>query len=341
MAVCQIDNPKREVLGSAGHTSFTNSGSSYSWNVGEPFIGTAISVSGKVLTQGFEQPDLLFQSCFDFYVTKDIDCNNVTGSYVVILTIAGGYPSQPNNGYLVTSTHPGGYNGIIYGSFVDGPFPNASGYNYTIQVLDNLDCSQSISQEIVDCAPTPITLLSFDGKVKKDGNSLFWETASEIDCDFYELFRSIDGDNFEKIHSTECLGNNSTTTTLYDFLDLDVPNGYTYYQLHQFDVSGEMHLSNVVILYREKSNESPMGAIAVYPNPVSDILNVNFDPEHLYQFTLRVYDVSGKAIYEKYVSDLDGQMTVNLSHLPNGLYMVSFYNLANKLLQANSIRKIK
>ncbi len=338
----QSTTPKRDVLGSAGQTSIAPDGSSCSWNVGEPFIGTAISPSGKILTQGFEQPDLLFQSCFDFYVSHNVDCNDVSGNFVVIFTLSGGYPSQPNNGYLVTSSHIGGFNGIIYGSFVDGPFPSNTGYSYHIQVLDNPDCYFDVTQEIVECSTTPITLLNFDGIVKSDGNSLFWDVANEINCDFYELHRSTNGIDFMKIYATNCHGDANAMTTHYDYLDESAPWGYSYYQLKQFDTDGTFVNSDIVTLYRSKNENNNPISFGVFPNPASEIVNMNFDPELIQNFTLNIVDVSGRLLFIKTATqELDGSLSLNISHLPDGIYLFTFYDNLNELIQTTSVRKIK
>ena len=71
----------------------------------------------------------------------------------------------------------------------------------------------------------------------------------------------------------------------------------------------------------------------VYPNPTSDLLNINitqFTPQNL---NCEIYNANGQLV--KAIKQLDFQNTISLSDLANGMYVVKVYNG-----EVNAIKKI-
>jgi hypothetical protein len=93
-------------------------------------------------------------------------------------------------------------------------------------------CDWTISNWVT--TPLPVELSNFYGITLSDYNAIRWETASEMDNDYFEILKSYDGENFEIIGEVNGVGY-SQETNYYQFNDSDIRSGIVYYQLEQVD----------------------------------------------------------------------------------------------------------
>ena len=121
-----------------------------------------------------------------------------------------------------------------------------------------------LTVEVCLDAPLPIELMDF--QVKKEGrNSLiYWETASEINNDGFEIQKSNDGLHWEKLVWVEGNGT-SDTPQHYSFIDAEPYQGLNYYRLRQMDFDGTETFSDVKVLNFKSNGEK----VFIFPNPVS------------------------------------------------------------------------
>lgn len=61
--------------------------------------------------------------------------------------------------------------------------------------------------------------------------------------------------------------------------------------------------------------------VKIYPNPVNDILNIKLD-RLLSEFSIEIFDVSGKVIFSSYKFLNNDLVSLNLSHLSSSMYML-------------------
>lgn len=89
----------------------------------------------------------------------------------------------------------------------------------------------------VGASPLPVELLSFKAKYISKGVELKWSTASEINNDFFKIYKSLDGINYEFL--TQVSGN-GTTSQIHDYsiLDREITGKIIYYKLVQIDYDG-------------------------------------------------------------------------------------------------------
>lgn len=112
--------------------------------------------------------------------------------------------------------------------------------------------------------PLPVTLLSFNARVTGQGISLYWATSSEINNDRFEIERSVDGTDFQKIG--EVPGNGDSREVInYDYVDNFPPLGRIYYRLRQVDIDGAFEYSKVLAIDNDQYSESL--EVMLYPNP--------------------------------------------------------------------------
>ncbi len=258
-------------------------------------------------------------SCDDFEAIAEVICLDGP-DYNLIISHAGGTPGS--EGYLITNNLTGetlvnnfGNNTLI------GPFNVGTGYDVTISVIANPDCSLSFSSQSIDCTVTSVELLSFDGKVETDFNDVYWTTASEQDADYFILEKSLDGVRFEQIGQVNTLGN-SNIQQHYNYADSDVAPGIAYYRLLEVDQFGETRIvSQVISLIRDAK---PFSILNVAPVPASSTVSINYQVESNSAVSLTVYDITGKLIYSSELKAQEGlnQINLDISQYSVGTYFV-------------------
>jgi hypothetical protein len=117
----------------------------------------------------------------------------------------------------------------------------------------------------------PVTGMELSAtKTKANTALLTWLTYTEINNSHFEIERSKNGVHFETIGKVEGQGN-STETNHYRFEDQNPDTGMKYYRIRQVDLDGTTAHSRIVNLYFEDHTKE----LVVYPNPASDMLNLN------------------------------------------------------------------
>ncbi|MEX1191798.1 MAG: hypothetical protein WEA99_07465 [Brumimicrobium sp.] len=106
----------------------------------------------------------------------------------------------------------------------------------------------------IDCIALPVNLISFSGESKEKYNQINWVTGAEVNNDYFDVERSTDGYNFNKIGTVDGAGN-SIEATEYKFLDYDQRIGTTYYRLRQYDFDGKFKLHEKIISISHNDNK--------------------------------------------------------------------------------------
>ncbi len=92
--------------------------------------------------------------------------------------------------------------------------------------------------------PLPIQLIKFEAKSSSDKVIIQWETAVEMDNDYFIVERSFDGVHFSPITRVNGAGN-STHLIHYSSEDQQYANGINYYRLIQSDFNGKETISKI------------------------------------------------------------------------------------------------
>jgi hypothetical protein len=170
----------------------------------------------------------------------------------------------------------------------------------------------------------PVTLTSFTGEKRGSANRLTWNTATEINNAGFELQRSTDGRNFSQLAfvKTRAVNGNSTLPTSYTYDDVAPLKGGNYYRLKQVDINGRATFTNVVLLKGDKATN--VQVLALYPNPVKDLLNVKVESPAIQQATLVITDAAGKVVIKQPVQLLAGETSLQLpaTRLAQGTYFI-------------------
>ncbi|MAT39965.1 MAG: hypothetical protein CL946_10220 [Ectothiorhodospiraceae bacterium] len=139
---------------------------------------------------------------------------------------------------------------------------------------------------------TPIELAAFTARV--DGNNnvmLTWKTVSETSNAGFEVQRSADGEQFEKIGFVQ--GNGTTTLPqLYTFTDKI--DEVTYYRLKQIDYDGTYEYSNII--QAQPAVPVRLDLAQNYPNPFSESTSIAFTLPSAGDVELAIHDPLGRLV---------------------------------------------
>ena len=164
-------------------------------------------------------------------------------------------------------------------------------------------------------AVLPITLSGFFANRTKDNEvRVSWQTAVEKNNAYFDIERSEDGKTFRSIGEVKGKGNTSSGFS-YSFMDEKPAQGNNYYRLKQTDYDGSFEYSHILTV----NNKSKEDRFVVAPNPVGDILNIEYLGRNNDIRSIEIYDVFGKLLYQ--VSNDLQENEINTSNLQSGTYI--------------------
>jgi hypothetical protein len=174
----------------------------------------------------------------------------------------------------------------------------------------------------IDLNILPLSWLSFDAKRNGDDAVLKWNTQSEIRNEYFDIERSIDGFNFQSV-GTQKAKMQSYEEKQYEWRDekaaLAAP--LLYYRLKQVDMDGQFSYSKIRSV---RFDENALNFVA-FPNPFSDVVEVNFYTEKAEDVQIDITDVSGRSLrqfsFRWHAGGLSEKLDV--SELPAGVYVFS------------------
>ncbi|MEI6817105.1 MAG: T9SS type A sorting domain-containing protein [Bacteroidota bacterium] len=180
--------------------------------------------------------------------------------------------------------------------------------------------------------PLPIELLNFTANYNGKTVDLNWSTVSEINNDYFTIYRTQNNSDFDFIAQVHGNGN-SNATNYYSSIDPNPLMGTSYYQLKQTDYDGNSTSTGLVPVVIGKEN---FEIVKLYSDDtkmhilINDNTNENID--------VTVFDILGNQIV-KQSSRTTSQITdvqINTSGLPRGIYFVMISN-SNKVIKGKII----
>ena len=132
----------------------------------------------------------------------------------------------------------------------------------------------------------PVTLLQLSATRKSRGVQLNWSTSDETNFSHFTIQRSTDGKSFSDVAAVPSQG----TAHQYSYMDQSIPTGVVYYRLKMVDQDDKFLYSQILRINAE-IDES--GNVSIYPNPVSDALNVRVVSQTNQTVKINVFDEVG------------------------------------------------
>jgi len=188
----------------------------------------------------------------------------------------------------------------------------------------------------LDTSYVPVELIAFEGRYNLNKINLYWSTASETNNYGFEIWRSLNSTDWEKIGFVEGSGT-TTERNYYAFNDQNLNGKNFYYRLKQLDFDGSYSFSEIIIISLEVDDFNLMQN---YPNPANPTTKITFSIPQKTNVKLKLFSVTGEIVREILNEEKDkGIYTIelNLNGLSSGIYFYkmtteSGYSAVNKLI---------
>jgi len=229
--------------------------------------------------------------------------------------------------------------------FVNGN-PACIKFNYTTNVTFNSDItstsdlnicravgagtinkpgSATVTNDCDNCNDVlPIELVYFSVKYIGNRSIFSWETASEINNDYFTLQASIDGITFDNIKNIQGAGNSSYNITYEEVIELN-ESSYMYFRLKQTDYNGQYTYSKITV----SKNKSLENNVRINKEDDNYVIDLNLYSSS--SVVIKVIDVSGMVIEKINIRQLNtGNHIIKLKYLKDGVYNV-IIDLSNQV----------
>lgn len=169
----------------------------------------------------------------------------------------------------------------------------------------------------------PVNLTQFNAQFLGKESKVSWQTANELNCDYFQLFRS-DNESTKKIFIGQLYGQGTTNEiTDYQFIDYNLPMGATvFYYLHQIDFDGKNEWFGPIKL--QTASITTVGGFFNSSGNLEISLNENLKEENTH---IRLINMAGQLILSKEISGNNvSNLVINSNDIPHGIYILQIQN---------------
>jgi uncharacterized repeat protein (TIGR01451 family) len=180
----------------------------------------------------------------------------------------------------------------------------------------------------------PVILIYFNTLLQQNKKvNITWGTSMEINCKYFDVERSIDGNLFTTVAT---LTGNGTTSLVHNYTITDeikaVTSPVVYYRLKQVDLDGKKTYSQINAVRLKKENRQ----LIVSPNPFALYVNINIEWARNELVKLKLLDASGKEVVRRSISIIKGSNFIRLDDLVKlqaGNYFIEIASQEEKVSQ--------
>lgn len=169
-------------------------------------------------------------------------------------------------------------------------------------------------------SPLPVELISFNAiKIAEGKVSTFWQTAVEINNDYFTVEKSANAVNFIPFATIEGAGNSNGILN-YETIDHSPFTHISYYRLRQTDFNGNVNYSKVVAV-KFSTNEL---YFILYPNPNNGLFDLSCEWKNAAVAEVNIIDNMGQLVYAKTFDVVSGhnRWRIAAPSFVKGLYLV-------------------
>lgn len=165
--------------------------------------------------------------------------------------------------------------------------------------------------------PLPVSLIDFQGECVTSGFEINWSTASETNNKEFELQISSNAFDYETVKTIEGAGNSNQIIEYNLSLPRQKSTSENYYfRLIQRDFNGYSETFGPIKLACSREDEG------VTIQNISGIPNANISLSSAENFSLSLYELSGKIIFNTKMTGQKGSNLIALPELKLGIYIV-------------------
>jgi hypothetical protein len=174
---------------------------------------------------------------------------------------------------------------------------------------------------------SPVTFLFFDSKSSDDGVLLTWITGSEKNSNYFEVQKSIDGNNWSAIGIVA--SKNNASGAMYQFNDQESTQDIiSYYRIREVDFDNASMLSKTISIAGSDKNNS---FLEVIPSIADHESQIRIDFSHDIT-SLMIYDQMGRIFLSKNLNSPGNSLPFDCSGLSSGLYIIKGISEEGKIV---------
>jgi Secretion system C-terminal sorting domain len=176
----------------------------------------------------------------------------------------------------------------------------------------------------------PVRLISFQAQNNITDVATKWEVTNEVDLNNYQVERSFDNKNFDKIATITANNNSGNGISTYTYKDYSLFNNdapVIYYRLKINDRDGKFYYSQIVSIRNKKGASLVVDNLT---NPVKNNLSFTLASKNAGTVQIQLVDINGKVYATRSVQVTAGSnTTINMPEavaLAQGIYLLKISN---------------
>lgn len=173
-------------------------------------------------------------------------------------------------------------------------------------------------------ATLPVNFTDFKLSDENYGTRISWSVSNTTNHSHFEIERSADGRNFEKIYTEMQVLNNGTSQS-FSYTDKNIPAATTiYYRIKQVGNSGDFYYSEIKSIKLNVKKPD----LSAYPNPAKEILNIDYRATQSENITMVISDAMGRTVFteKRKVSAGKNILQVDIRSINTGNYTMAIYS---------------
>jgi hypothetical protein len=158
----------------------------------------------------------------------------------------------------------------------------------------------------------PLHLINISALKENEFVIINWETDNEFNVDHFDIERSINGRNFQRINNMPA--KNQAAVNRYQYEDLHPTQGINFYRIKMVDLNGTYKYSTII-----KINMNTLSIFQVFPNPARNIVVLS---GLTIKKSIRIRTIDGKILAQK--STTGESMSIDMSAYSPGIYIIEY-----------------
>ncbi len=210
--------------------------------------------------------------------------------------------------------------------------------NETCRSTDDIN---AITLNVITCTPILSTnLLSFNAVQQSNQAQLTWSTSKENELLYFDVERSTNGINFEKISSINSLARYAQPQNNYSFTDKEANHSKLFYRIRMYNKEGKTSYSKIISLGQTEANFTVNNVI----NPFNQEIKLDITATQKDVVTVELNDYSGKKLKQ---NNFDIKVGVNIlrwegmNDLPYGMYIIRITGKSGKTTTHKLVKSAK
>jgi hypothetical protein len=225
--------------------------------------------------------------------------------------------------------------GQFYPSRISRDVATTTATNWVM--LDSVPAFSTWTLSDWNTEPLPVELLNFTATANYNSMQvdLAWQTATEINNDYFTVQRSVNGVDFEDVFEQDGAGNSNSIRS-YNGIDPSPYGGVSYYRLKQTDFNGTFTYSEIVpVVFNGVQNLYATAWVNQDRN-----IQVLINASKRGTYNLRLFDAAGKLVLSEQFNSGKGENN-HLIYNPGlapGIYLLRMEGDQNNYVQKLLIR---